>query len=372
MTIQEKASLSQKPETDVSPQISELVPAPIDTEFVDPLRDPYWDRLVMSHPDCTFFHSAAWAKVLHKTYRHEPIYLRCSQSGKPVALVPMMDVRSPLTGRRGVCLPFTDFCAPLMFGEVDSGIVMSKLCDLARERKWKYFEIRNGKTLGPSGASGAAFYGHTLDLRSDTETLFKGLKGSARTSVRKAQRGGLSAQVTWEREAILQFFRLHTQTRRRHGLPPQPISFFTNIYDEVIQTRLGFVVIVNSGSRPVAAGVFFLLGKKAVYKFSASDERVRELQGNNLMLWEGIQFLAQNGGESLHFGRTSIENEGLRRFKLTWGTQEEIIPYLKFDAAAGAWVSGRDAVSGFHNEVFRRLPLAVNRLAGSIIYPHLD
>jgi hypothetical protein len=74
----------------------------------------------------------------------------------------------------------------------------------------------------------------------------------------------------------------------------------------------------------------------------------------------------------LHFGRTSLANEGLRRFKLTWGTQEEKIEYLKFDSVAGAWATGRDAASGFHTEVFSRLPLALNSLAGALIYPHLD
>jgi hypothetical protein len=28
--------------------------------------------------------------------------------------------------------------------------------------------------------------------------------------------------------------------------------------------------------------------------------------------------------------------------------------------------------SGFHRVVFARLPLALNRLAGAVIYPHLD
>ncbi len=372
MTDQAITSLSQNRVTEGSLQTDQLTPIAIETECVDPLRDPDWDRLVVSHPDYTFFHSAAWAKVLHKTYRHEAVYLRCCRSGKPVALVPMMDVRSPLTGRRGVCLPFTDFCGPLMFEEGDVPLVMEKLCDLARERKWKYFEIRDGKTLRPSAASGLAFYGHTLDLRGSPEELLARLKSSVRRALRKADRSDLSVQVTRIREAILEYYQLHIQTRRRHGLPPQSVSFFLNIYDEAIKPGFGFIVTARLGSRPIAAAVFFQFGKRAVYKFGASDARLQELRGNNLIMWEGIRFLAQNGAESLHFGRTSLENDGLRRFKLTWGTQEETISYLKFDAEAGQLVVGQDAASGFHNAVFRRLPLALNLLAGSMIYPHLD
>jgi CelD/BcsL family acetyltransferase involved in cellulose biosynthesis len=372
MTVQAITNLSQKSASAAPLPTNESIPTGIETEFVNPLSDPGWDRLIVSHPDYTFFHSSAWAKVLHKTYRHEPIYLRCSQRGEPLALVPMMEVRSPLTGRRGVCLPFTDFCGPLIFGQGGSALAMEKLSDLARERKWKYFEIREGKALEVSATPAVAFYGHTLDLRGSAEDLEARLKSSVRRALRKAERSGLSVQVTRTREAVLEFYRLHIQTRRRHGLPPQPVSFFLNIHDEVVKPGLGFVVLARSGSRSVAAAVFLHFGKKAVYKFGASDERVQDLRGNNLIMWEGIRFLAQNGAESLHFGRTSLENDGLRRFKLTWGTQEETLVYLKFDATARAWVGGRDTASGFHNAIFRRSPLALNRLAGAIIYPHLD
>ena len=74
----------------------------------------------------------------------------------------------------------------------------------------------------------------------------------------------------------------------------------------------------------------------------------------------------------LHLGRTSLENDGLRRFKLAWGTAEETINYFRFDTRANDWIVTRDHVSGFHNTVFARLPLALNRLMGRMIYPHLD
>jgi len=217
-----------------------------------------------------------------------------------------------------------------------------------------------------------AYYGHTLDLRANAEDLLTRFKSSVRRALRKAVESGLSVQVNQTREAILEYYRLHVQTRRRHGLPPQPVSFFLNIHDELIKPGLGFVVLANSGSRIVAAAVFFHFGRKAVYKFGASDERFQKFRGNNLIMWEGIRFLAQNGAETLHFGRTSLENDGLRRFKLAWGTEEETMEYFKFDTVAEEWVTGRDSASGFHNAVFGRLPSALNCLAGAVIYPHLD
>ena len=343
----------------------------METEVINPTRDPDWDRDVNSHPDSSFFHTAAWAKVLCMTYGHEPFYLRCSQAGNPVALVPIMEVRSPLTGRRGVCLPFTDFCGPLLVEGQEWEPVIDKLFEIARKQKWKHLEIR-GKLPRASGRASMAFLGHSLDLRAGPEKLPAGFDDSVRRAIRKAERSGLTVETSGSREAILDFYRLHGQTRKRHGVPPQPLSFFLNIHREIIEPGLGFVVLARRASRPVAASVFFRCGKKAIYKFGASEETQQEFRGNNLVMWKGIEFLAREGVEQLHFGRTSLGNEGLRRFKLAWGTREETLEYFKFDTAANAWVTARDRAAGFHNRLFGSLPLALNRVIGSMIYPHLD
>ena len=152
-----------------------------------------------------------------------------------------------------------------------------------------------------------------------------------RRAIRKAERSNVSALVARNRQAIDDFYRLHVQTRRRHGLPPQPASFFANIYEHIIKPGLGFIVLARRGSRPIAAAVFFRFGKNAVYKYGASDKRFQEFRANNLVMWQGIQLLARTGIEKLHFGRTDSENDGLRRFKLSWDTQEETIDYFRVD-----------------------------------------
>jgi hypothetical protein len=342
-----------------------------EVNVVDQTSDPDWDGLVASHSDSNFFHGAAWAKVLCKTYDHKPISLLLSRNGEPAALVPLLEVSSPFTGRRGVCLPFTDFCDPLFFGGCDSSIVSRLLCELARNRNWKYFEIRGGSTSAQRVTPSVTFYGHTLDLRSGPEALFTGFASSVRRAIRKAELRDLNVQISQSREAILAFYRLHVRTRRRHGLPPQPASFFLRIHDEIIKPGLGFVVLADKSSTPVAAAVFLHMGTKAVYKFGASDLRHQDLRANNLVMWEAIQFLAQNGFDTLHLGRTSRGNQGLRRFKLGWGAEEETLEYFRFDIVSNKWIIDRANVSGFHNVLFARLPLALNRLIGAMIYPHL-
>jgi lipid II:glycine glycyltransferase (peptidoglycan interpeptide bridge formation enzyme) len=113
------------------------------------------------------------------------------------------------------------------------------------------------------------------------------------------------------------------------------------------------------------------MGNKAIYKFGASDTAYQDLRGNNLVMWEAIKRCARDGCESADFGRTSVTNEGLRRFKLGWGATERTIEYFKYDLRKRSFVTDSDKASGWHNLVFRSMPPFVSRLAGTFLYKHL-
>jgi hypothetical protein len=347
---------------------TETVASPPEVRFIDPLVDPSWDALVLSHPESNAFHSSAWASVLSKSYGHKPLYFQVVRRGVTRALIPLMEISSRFTGRRGVCLPFSDFCGPLFFGDPETSEILEKLLAIACERNWKYFEIRDRFASIPS----LQFFGHKLNLRKSRETLFAGCSSSVRRAIRKAEKSGLTASKSQSWEAVRDFYRLHVQTRRRHGVPPQPIAFFRNIFTEMIEPGLGFVVRATLNSRCVAAAIFLQFGRTAIYKFGASALALQRFRGNNLVMWEGIRLLARSNSEVLSFGRTSLSNESLRHFKLGWGTAEEIINYCKWNTSCGDWITSHDHSRGRHSAIFSRMPLALNRLAGALIYPHLD
>jgi hypothetical protein len=339
---------------------------------VNPLQDREWDNAISVHRDATIFHSTAWARVLVDTYGHHPCYVQMSLNSNLLALVPMMEVQSVLTKSRGICLPFSDYCAPLTYSSFGNELVTQKLQQIARERRWSYFELRSHSIIPHDVAASESYYGHSLDLRIGSEALTSNFSSSVQRAVRKAQRSGLSVSLQTSPDAMAQFYKLHVRTRRRHGVPPQPRSFFTNIQRHLIDAGYGFIVLVECQNGPAAAAVFFKLGRHAVYKFGASDERLQELRANNLAMFEGIKYLTEGGAETLHFGRTDKENAGLRRFKLSWGATEEEIRYARFEMASGSWKQSCDSRSALHKHIFRALPASLNRLAGAMIYPHLD
>jgi CelD/BcsL family acetyltransferase involved in cellulose biosynthesis len=357
----------------VRESIDEIQPASLDMTLIDPLSGSGWDDLLSTHPDATIFHSSAWARVLTRTYGHKPFYLHLTRGGSSIALLPLMEVASRFTGRRGVCLPFSDFCAPLLFDESEADALGNKVHDLAAERKWNHVELRGVVPAAAPDPAVATFYGHSLDLAGGEEELFACFNSSVQRAIRKAEKSGVTIDILQTSEGMLEFYRLHCQTRRRHGAPPQPVSFFRHIQEEIFDSGLGFVALGRSGARSVAAALFFHWRKKALFKFGASDKTCQNLRPNNLAMWGGMRHLFRNGCHSLHFGRTAPDNEGLRRFKLSWGATEEVLTYLCFDPLAKSLLPVQPTGSStFHQKLFAKLPLALNALAGKMIYPHLD
>lgn len=202
--------------------------------------------------------------------------------------------------------------------------------------------------------------------------MFKRIDSAVRRGIRKAENAGVRIEFGNSLDAVATFYSLHCQTRKRHGLPPQPFRFFENIARYVLAAGHGFVVTASVGGKAIAASVFFHFGSEAIYKFGASDYGSQQLRANNLVLSEAIKRCSCNGFARLHLGRTSIANEGLRRFKLGFGAREEKIEYRKYDFAKCAFVTSEDRAESWVNQIFRRFPPSLLRFSGEMLYPHLS
>jgi hypothetical protein len=346
--------------------------APGQPVAIDPLLYPAWDSLLAAQARSSFFHGSAWARVLHETYGHQPAYFCRFATGQLTELLPVMEVSSLWTGRRGVSLPFTDFCAPLSSGEGDGHALYDAVLAQGRRRGWRYLECRGIVPGRPSARPSLAFLGHVIDLEPGPEALFNGFEGAVRRGIRRAEGSGLQIEFGADIESVKTFYALHCRTRSRHGLPPQPFVFFKNIARHVLDQGQGGVLIARAGLTPVAAALFFHHRRQALYKFGASDYAFQGLRPNNLVMWEAIKRYAGHGFTALHLGRTSLANQGLRRFKLGFGAAEHRIEYSKYDFSRRQFVLDTDRAQGWFNRLFQHLPLPLLRLAGQALYPHLS
>src|SRR5688572_5900388 len=86
------------------------------TQMVDPLAVADWDSQIGGLPGASFFYTSAWARTIEGTYGYKPLYLVKTEGGNLRGLLPIMEVDSWLTGKRGISLPFSDECAAIGTG----------------------------------------------------------------------------------------------------------------------------------------------------------------------------------------------------------------------------------------------------------------
>jgi hypothetical protein len=339
-------------------------------QIVNPLTDPLWDERLLDCPGHSFFHSAAWARVLTETYGYTPHYLIERKRGGLKTVVPLLEVESPLTGRRGVSLPFTDYCDPLLPEAQSFPEVFERLTDFGRRRDWDYLELRGTDGALEACPSSAEYFGHRLALNGEEGDLEKKLRSSTLRNIKKAAAGGVEVEILHSPEGMEEFCRLNSLTRRDHGLPPQPRKFFENIHKQILSRGLGFLSLARKQGQAIAGVVFFRFGKTAVYKYGASDRRYQSLRSNNLLMWEAICRCREEGLRTLCLGRTDLDQPGLKQYKDGWGGEETRIRYIRYDFRTGAFRGASGNKAAFSKKFFQKMPIPLLNSLGALLYRH--
>lgn len=339
---------------------------------IDPSQGEVWDEMVAGLESCTIFHRSAWARVLMEAYGHRPVYLQIDSADREPSFVPLMEVESFVTGRRGVSLPFSDFAGPISASVGQADGLDQVLPRIARERSWRHVEVRGSLVRSEDVPIFRRYEQHELDLRGGLDLVRGRLKPATRRAIRKAEASNMVATVGRGADLMDAFYQLHCQTRRRHGLPPQPISFFRAIRRHVLDPGMGLIVLTSLAGMPIAGGVFLFSGRRAIYKFGASIKRYWGLRPNHLVMWQAIENLVAQRCDALDFGRTSAHDRGLNQFKDSWASASACLDYHRFQPLDSRWVASKPLQKEGHPLIFGHLPPAISRIAGRFIYPHLD
>ncbi|TKB23221.1 peptidoglycan bridge formation glycyltransferase FemA/FemB family protein [Desulfopila sp. IMCC35006] len=340
-------------------------------EIINPLQCTGWDELLLTEPHSTFFHSSHWARVLYATYGYKPLYFTVRDNGNISALIPLMEIDSFLTGKRGVSLPFTDFCQPIISDTIRADKIWETIREYGEKAGWKYIEIRGGNGLSKNIPLSSWCYGHSIFLSQDTQDVYSNFHDSHKRNIKKAQKLGVEVSAGDSLELIKEFYRLNVITRKRHGLPPQPFWFFKNIHQFVIEQKHGLLLLARHQGKVVAGALCFQFGDKAIYKYAASDKRFQNLRANNLILWKALDYYSQQGFCSFNLGRTDKGHEGLRQFKSGWGAKETTINYYRYFFQHQRSTTTVPTVDGYHTNVFKKLPLPILKIMGKIFYKHI-
>ena len=343
--------------------------------WINPLHDRRWTEFIERHPSSSIFHTRGWLEALRRTYGFEPAAVTTSPPQKDLTnAIVLCRVRSWMIGRRLVSLPFSDHCAPLVDSPKELQFILEHLRRVRQDEHWKYVELRpSADVFGDVPATALfdrsqSFWLHQLDLRPPLAEIYAGFhKDCIQRKIRRAERDGLLYEEGRSERLLQSFYVLQLQTRRRQKLPPQPFAWFKNLAASLGETMK--IRLASLGITPVAAILTLRHKNQMVYKYGCSNDSYSQHGGTQLVFWRAIQEAKSTDCVSLDMGRSDFHNPGLTTFKDRWGAVKGVMTYLRCPPISPS----RDTVPNipFAGLILFRLPDALLRLVGSLLYRHL-
>ena len=338
---------------------------------IDPTTNERWEKFLQNHPRSSIFHTRGWLEALNKTYGYMPVAFTTSPPGSPLTNgTPFCKIKSFLGKQRLVSLPFSDHCEPLVENNEQLNVLLTYLQQRREAEGWDYVELRP-KTSPAMGGDGfgqsQSFVFHQLDLRRDVDAILQTThKDCIQRKLRRAEREGLVCEEGTSDRLLRQFYQLLIGTRRRHGLPTQPIEWFRNIIS-CLGKKLTIRVASKDG-RPIAGILTLRFKHDLIYKYGCSDHRFHKLGGVQLLLWRAIQDAKKDQLWALDLGRSDSDNDGLIAFKNRWGATPVRLSYWRLSRTASG---ERTKLKRLGRQLCAHAPLPVVSAAGRMLYRYM-
>jgi hypothetical protein len=321
------------------------------------------------------FHSTAWLAALQRSYGYRPVVFSSSPPGSVLqdGLV-LCEIKSWLTGARLVSLPFSDHCDPLIDDPQVLAQTLEALQAQVRNERWRYLEVRPLNRLNWPGSfvpSAGHYFHHQIDLTPSLDSLFRNFhKDSTQRKIKRSEREALSYKEGVSDFLLKAFYSLFVITRRRHHIPPQPLSWFRNLiacFKEALQIRVAFKY-----DQAVAAILTLRYKNTLTYKYGCSDPRFNNLGGTQMLFWKAILGAKSSGLTRFDLGRSDADNAGLVTFKDRLGASRSEMLYLRYRTHAGS-VGGdkNDWTLRLAKPIFARSPATILRAVGHLFYKHI-
>lgn len=350
-------------------------------EAINPLQDPRWEHFVASHPRASIFHDPRWLEALRRTYGFTPLVYTTANTSEPLRDgIVFCPIRSWITGKRLVSLPFSDHCDLLADSDKSCGDLIHRI-ENSLNRGFRYAEIRSTHStetrLPEHWHPSTRFLHHSISLQPTPNELFRSFhKDCIQRKIRRAEREGLQYTSGHSEELLDSFYGLLLRTRRRHRLPPQPFRWF-----QTLLACMGDRATIHTalkGKKAVAAILTLKHQRTLTYKYGCADERYNSLGGMPFLFWLVIQHAKSDNIDTLDLGRSEADNQGLVHFKERLGARRSQLTYWTYTKGLASSPRRDGAIRFAHRflppapEVLLRLPRSLLTLPSEILYKHMD
>ncbi|HEX7325062.1 MAG TPA: FemAB family XrtA/PEP-CTERM system-associated protein [Rhodanobacteraceae bacterium] len=315
-----------------------------------------WDAFAARAPAATFFHAAAWRRVIEDELHHRTHYLYAERAGAITGILPLAEIRSRLFGHALISTPFCVYGGVVATDPDSDAKLVQAATQLAAELQVDYLELRDRELRHPDWPVKDLYVSFRKPLDADPDKNLKAIPRKQRAMVRKGISLGLEAHHDGDLDA---FYRVYAESVRNLGTPVLPRRWYARLaktFGEACE-----ITTVTHAGQPVAAVMSFYFRDEVHPYYGGSVSQGRDLAANDFMYWAVMQRATERGARVFDFGR-SKEGTGSYAFKHHWGFDPRPLPYAYHLVRAREMpnVSPTNRKYALFIRAWKRLPLPVS------------
>jgi FemAB-related protein (PEP-CTERM system-associated) len=274
---------------------------------------PRWDGYVRSSARGLPQHLSGWQDVQRQTYGHQPHYLMALEGDQVVGVLPLFLIRSVWLGHTARTMP-GGLCADsdeAALALIERGRAWAQA---AKARRFFIADTRQAWAADLPTMTDHVYW--LVDVRLDTEALWKRLDDNIRRQVRMALGNRLHVVIDRTGQLLGTFYEVFSDFAHQSGTP----LFGRHFLENVIQTfPSGFsIAVVYREERPLGAYFQLELGHTIYGMWGGTPRQFLELRPVYLAFWEILNDAINQGFHFVDMGR-SPAGSNASRFKGQWG-----------------------------------------------------
>ncbi|MCK5580632.1 MAG: GNAT family N-acetyltransferase [Candidatus Omnitrophica bacterium] len=325
---------------------------------------PALNRNLFSSPD--------WMSVIYKTYRTRLFIKYIEREGKVASYILYAAVKNFLEWK--ICIAsYCDYCDGYVQKVEDWQAFFDSLKEEYPQYRIAIRSLRDEivrQVPGINELSRERF--HVLDVRDDTEKVWRRTTDSFRAAVRQSERQGVVVKRC-EKSELKKFYDLHLQVRKyKHHVFPQPYRFFDIIWQEYMDQGKGALLgAYDKDGVFIGGNIFLECGNTLYYKFNTSLHTALKLRPNNRLFWEGMKYAKEKNLGYIDLGSSGYDQKGLILFKNQTGAKMMDIVHLGYHPDGYKFSEKR--ILRFVTKICTLpwMPDSVLRVGSHLMYPFL-
>ena len=280
-----------------------------------------WDEFVYSCPHATFFHRAAWQRLMEDVFGHRTHYLYAHRDGRIVAVLPLAEVKSRLFGHSLTSLPFCAYGGVVGEGEAVAALE-AEAERIAAHLGVQHLEYRNLQPRHASWPRQDLYVTFRKAIDADNDANMLAIPRKQRAMVRKGINNNLSSHVDGD---IKRFFALYSGNVLRHGTPTLPRKYFDTLLD-VFGSDCDVLTVTDPSGKALSSVLSFYFRDEVLPYYAGDDLAARGAAANDFKYWELMRRAADRGCRLFDYGRSKV-GTGPHSFKKNWGFAPQPLSY---------------------------------------------